>query len=123
MGVVVTNVLRIPLLKFHDGNNAVIHIGILAKICGTNGKDTDAHKLQYFPTTLRGRNASWFTCYETTNLVATSRKVQHAFISRFNHMRKKKKNCSIFERMKQWKHEMVEDYYDKFLQLHTIIPQ
>jgi hypothetical protein len=25
--------------------------------------------------------------------------------------------------MKQWKHETVEDYYDKFLQLYAIIPQ
>jgi hypothetical protein len=30
-----------------------------------------AHKLQYFSTTLQGKNANWFTCYETTNLVAT----------------------------------------------------
>jgi hypothetical protein len=25
--------------------------------------------------------------------------------------------------MKQWKHEIVEDYYDKFLQLCIVIPQ
>jgi hypothetical protein len=52
MVVVVTNVLRIPLPKFHDGDDAIIHIGKLAKVCVTNGKDTDAHKLQYFPTIL-----------------------------------------------------------------------
>lgn len=52
MVVVVTNVLRIPLPKFHDGNDAVIHIGRLAKVCVTNGEDTYVHKLQYFPTIL-----------------------------------------------------------------------
>jgi hypothetical protein len=25
--------------------------------------------------------------------------------------------------MKQWKHEIIEDYYDKFLQLCVVIPQ
>ncbi len=39
MVVVVTNVLQIPLPKFHDGNDAIIHIGKLAKICVTNGED------------------------------------------------------------------------------------
>jgi hypothetical protein len=38
--------------KFHDGYDAIIHIGRLAKMCVINGEDIDAHKLQYFPTTL-----------------------------------------------------------------------
>ncbi len=71
MVVVVTNVLQIPLPKFHDGDDAIIHIGKLAKICVTNGEDIYAHKLQYLPTTLQGKNENWFTCYETTNLVVT----------------------------------------------------
>jgi hypothetical protein len=61
MVIVVANVLRIPLPKFRDGDDAVIHIGRLTKVCVTNGEDIDAHKLQYFPTTLRGKNSSWFT--------------------------------------------------------------
>ncbi len=52
MVVVAPNVLQIPLPKFHDGNDAIIHIGRLAKVCVMNGEDIDAHKLQYFPTTL-----------------------------------------------------------------------
>jgi hypothetical protein len=52
MVVVVANVLRIALPKFHDGDDAVTHIGRFAKLCVTNGEDTNAHKLQYFPTTL-----------------------------------------------------------------------
>jgi hypothetical protein len=52
MVIVTINVLQISLTKFHDGNDAIIHIGRLAKVCVTNGKDIDAHKLQYFPTRL-----------------------------------------------------------------------
>jgi len=71
MAIVATNILQIPLPKFHDGDDAITHIGRLTKICVMNGEDTDAHKLQYFPTTLQGTSVSWFTCYETTNLIAT----------------------------------------------------
>jgi hypothetical protein len=56
MTIVAPNVLQIPLPKFHDGNDVVTHIGRLAKVCVTNGEDIDAHKLQYFPTTLQGKN-------------------------------------------------------------------
>jgi len=52
MAIMVGNVLQIPLPKFHDGNDVIIHIEILAKVCVTNGEDIDAHKLQYFSTTL-----------------------------------------------------------------------
>ncbi len=52
MAIVSANVLQIPLPKFHDGDDVVIHIGRLAKVCVINGEDTNAHKLQYFPTTL-----------------------------------------------------------------------
>ncbi len=84
MVIVAPNVLQIPLPKFHDGNDVVIHIGRLTKVCVMNGEDIDAHKLQLFPITLWGKIASWFTHYETTNLVATWGEVQHAFISRFS---------------------------------------
>jgi hypothetical protein len=68
---VAANILQIPLPKFHDGDDAVTHIGRLAKVCVMNGKNTDAHKLQYFLTTLQGKNVNWFIHHETTNLVAT----------------------------------------------------
>jgi len=42
MAIVVVNILQIPLPKFHDGNDAIIHIGRLAKICVMNGEDTNA---------------------------------------------------------------------------------
>jgi hypothetical protein len=49
MVIVATNVLRIPLPKFHDGDDAKTQIGRLAKICVTNGEDTNAHKfLQHY---------------------------------------------------------------------------
>jgi hypothetical protein len=51
MAIMVRNVLRISLPKFHDGDDVVTHIERLAKVCVTNGEDIDAHKLQYFPTT------------------------------------------------------------------------
>jgi hypothetical protein len=71
MAIVVANVLQIPLPKFHDGDDAIIHIGRLPKVCVKNSEDTDAHKLQYFPTTLQGKNASWFSHFETTHFAAT----------------------------------------------------
>jgi hypothetical protein len=52
MVVMVANVLQISLPKFHHGDDAITHIGRLAKLCVTSGEDTNAHKLQYFPTTL-----------------------------------------------------------------------
>jgi hypothetical protein len=51
MAIMATNILRIPLPKFHDGDDMVTHIGRLAKVCVMNGEDIDAHKLQYFPKT------------------------------------------------------------------------
>ncbi len=45
MAIMATNVLWISLPKFHDGDDGIIHIGRLAKVCVTNGEDTDAQKL------------------------------------------------------------------------------
>jgi hypothetical protein len=45
MAIVVVNILQIPLPKFHDGDDAITHIGRLAKLCVMNGEDTNAHKL------------------------------------------------------------------------------
>ncbi len=70
MAIMAANILWIPLPKFHDGDDAITHIGTLAKVCVTNGEDIDAHKLQYFLIILQRKSVSWFTQYETTNLVA-----------------------------------------------------
>jgi hypothetical protein len=64
MAIVATKVLWIPLPKFHDGDDAVTHIGRLAKLCVTNGENIDAHKLW-------GKNVKWFTHFETKNISAT----------------------------------------------------
>jgi hypothetical protein len=40
MAIVAANILQIPLPKFHDGDNAVTHIGRLTKVSVTNGEDT-----------------------------------------------------------------------------------
>jgi hypothetical protein len=44
MAIMATNVLQIPLPKFHAGDDALIHIGRLAKV-HMDGENTDAHKL------------------------------------------------------------------------------
>jgi hypothetical protein len=123
MAIVTPNILRIPFPKFDDGNDVVTHIGRLAKVCVMNGEDNDAHKLQYFPTTLQGKNANWFTYFETTNLVATWGEVQRAFISRYNDVHNKRQAIVALREVKQWKHEIVKDYFDNFLQLCVVIPQ
>ncbi len=88
-----------------------------------NGEDTDAHKLQYFPTSLQGKSANWFTCYKIANHTITWGKVQRAFISKFNDVCSERQAVIALKEMKQWKHEIMEDYYDRFLQLCVIILQ
>jgi hypothetical protein len=41
------------------------------KVCVTNGEDTNRHKLQYFPNSLKGRTADWFGRYEIAQPIAT----------------------------------------------------
>jgi hypothetical protein len=118
MVIMVGNVLWIPLPKFHDGDDAIIHIGRLAKICVMNGEDTNAHKLEYFCTTLWGKNVSWFIHYETTNPLGTWGKVQ--FISRFSDVHNKRQAIVALREVKQWKHETMEYFYNIFLQLCAI---
>jgi len=84
MVVVPTNVLHIQLSKYHDDDDLVIHIRQLIKVCVTNGKDTNNHKLQYFPNSFKRRAIDWFTKYEMAHPVATWGEVQHDFISRFS---------------------------------------
>ncbi len=59
----------------------------MTKVCVTNGKYTDDHKLQYFPNSLKGRVVDWFGKYETTHPTTTWTKVQRAFIIQFNEIR------------------------------------
>jgi hypothetical protein len=59
----------------------------LTKVCVTNGEDTNHHKLQYFPNSLRGRATNWFRKYETIHPIVTCIEVQRAFIIRFNEIR------------------------------------
>jgi hypothetical protein len=39
MAIVAINVLQISLPKFHDGDDAITPIGILTKVCVTNGEN------------------------------------------------------------------------------------
>jgi hypothetical protein len=79
--VVPINVLRIQLLKYHDNDDPIIHIQQLTKVCVTNGEDTNDHKLQYFPSSFKGRVTDWFAKYEIAHLATTWDEVQWAFIS------------------------------------------
>jgi hypothetical protein len=101
MAIVATNVLWIPLPKFHDGDDAITHIGRLTKVCVTNGEDIGAKKLQYFPTTLWGKSVGWFTRYEIANLAVTWGEVQRAFISRFSNVRNERQAIVALNEVKQ----------------------
>jgi hypothetical protein len=49
--------------------------------------------------------------------------VQCVFITWFNEIKTKGQVPTTLRYVKQKKYETVEDYYDRFLQLCTIIPQ
>jgi hypothetical protein len=49
--------------------------------------------------------------------------VQRAFISRFSDVHNKRQAIVALKEVKQWKHEIMEDYYDFFLQLCVVILQ
>jgi hypothetical protein len=83
MVVILANVLRIQLLKYHDNDDHVIHIQQLTKVCATNGENIDDHKLKYFPNSLRGKTTNWLAKYEIVHLAATWGEVSRAFISQF----------------------------------------
>ncbi len=94
----------------------------MTKVCVTNGKDIDRHKLQYFPNSLNGKVVNWFRRYETAHLT-TWAKVQHAFITQFNEIRSEGQLVIALGYVKQKKYESIEDYYDRFLQLCAVILQ
>lgn len=56
----------------------------LTKVCITNGKNTNAHKLQYFQNTLKRQTMDWFIKYDTTNPRTTLVNTQQAFIEQFS---------------------------------------
>ncbi len=63
MAIVPANVLHIQLLKYHENDDPVIHIRQLTKVCVTNGKDTNDHKIQYFPNSIP-IHYNWFNLRE-----------------------------------------------------------
>jgi hypothetical protein len=87
MALLVANVLRIQLSKYHDNDDPMSHLRQLTKLCVTNGDNTHDYKLQYFPNSLKGKVADWFVKFGTAQLVATWDEVQQAFISRFSEVR------------------------------------
>ncbi len=55
MALIVGNVLKIQLPKYHDGNEQLLHIQQLTKVCVTNGENTNLHKLQFSKYFMRKR--------------------------------------------------------------------
>jgi hypothetical protein len=51
------------------------------------------------------------------------RKVQHAFITRFNEIRSEGQAAITLQYARLKKYELMEDYYDWFLRLCVVIPQ
>jgi hypothetical protein len=84
----------------------------LTNVCVTNGEYIDYLKLQYFPNSLKGRVADWFTKYETAHPTMTWAKVQRAFITQFNEIRSEGQTIATSRYAKQKKYESIEDYYD-----------
>jgi hypothetical protein len=84
------------------------------KVRVTNEKDTNYHKLQYFPNSLKGRVVNWFGIYEIVH-PTTWVEVQRAFITRFCEIRNEGQAVAILRYAKQKKYESTKDYYDQFL--------
>jgi len=97
MAVVLVNVLCIQRLKYHDNDDLVVHIWQLTKVCVINGEDTNDHKFQYFPNSLRGRATNWFARYGMIHLAATWDEVQWAFISQFSEFVVKDKQLQLWD--------------------------
>jgi hypothetical protein len=55
MAIPLANALHIQLPKYHDNEDPILLIQQLTKVCVTNGKNTNDHKLQYFPSSLKGK--------------------------------------------------------------------
>jgi hypothetical protein len=55
MVILLVNALHIQLSKYHHNEDPILHIQQLVKVCVTNRKKNNDHKLQYFPNSLKGR--------------------------------------------------------------------
>ncbi len=122
MVVLPGNALCIQLPKYHNNEDLVLHIRHLTKMCMTNGENTNDHKLQYFPNSLKGRTVDWFKRYETTHPTVAWAEVERAFITQFSEIKIEGKTSATLRYVKQKKYELMEDYYDRFLRLCVIIP-
>jgi hypothetical protein len=54
MVALMANALKVPLPKYHDGDDPMTHV------CIMNGENIYVHKLQYFPNTLKRQAIGWF---------------------------------------------------------------
>ncbi len=122
MAVVLVNVLCIQRLKYHDNDDLVVHIWQLTKVCVINVENTNDHKFQYFPNSLRGRATNWFARYGMIHLAATWDEVQWAFISQFSEICSEGQATTTLKYAKQKKYESIKYYYDRFLWLCVVIP-
>jgi len=84
MVVVLVDVLRIQLLKYHDNDDLIIYIQQLIKVCVTNEENMDDHKVQYFFNSFKRKATDWFFKYEMIHPMATWNEVQWVFINQFS---------------------------------------
>jgi hypothetical protein len=52
--------LKVPLPKYHDGDDQMTHVKQLTHVCIMNDENVYVHKFQYFPNTLRRQAIGWF---------------------------------------------------------------
>jgi hypothetical protein len=52
--------LKVPLPKYHDGDDPMTHVKQLTHVCIMNGENIYVHKLQNFPNTLKRQDIGWF---------------------------------------------------------------
>jgi hypothetical protein len=60
MVALVANALKVPLPKYHDGDDPMTHVKQLTHVCIMNGENIYVHKLQNFPNTSKRQDIGWF---------------------------------------------------------------
>jgi hypothetical protein len=60
MVALVANALKVPLPKYHDGDDPMTYVKQLTHVCIMNGENIFVHKLQYFPNILKRHVIGWF---------------------------------------------------------------
>jgi hypothetical protein len=60
MVALVANALKIPLPKYHDGDDQMTHVKQLTHVCIIYGENIYVSKLQYFPNALKRQAIGWF---------------------------------------------------------------